>query len=300
MKAPLKQNRYGFLFTILITALLLVGCNPQISSTSSSDLPNNPQENIAVYGTPGLEYALIEGKQEYQLVGEGTATDENMVVASIYNGLPVTQIADNIFLNPLGEHPYVDMIKSLVIPEGITSIGDNSFSDCDLLESVTLPNSLTHIGERAFYSNQKLREVGGTVEKGLRYLGNESNPYIMLFYINEPESLTTVEINPSCKFIGATVFYNTTQITEVNFPEGVLEIGYQPFTFCNELTTVYLPYTLKRVGTNLFKSCKKLQTVYYAGTVNDWNNIKKDYRWDFLMTTPLTHIICTDGEITLN
>lgn len=37
-----------------------------------------------------------------------------------------------------------------VIPNGVTSIGDWAFTDCDGLTSVTIPNSVTTIGNSAF------------------------------------------------------------------------------------------------------------------------------------------------------
>ena len=266
---------------------------------SQNNLTNDSAGQEVVLGTPGLEYQLIDGKQEYQLVGEGTATDKHIVVASVYNDLPVTKIADRAFIGGLENHPFVDTVVSVFIPEGITDIGDNTFLNCKNLESVRLPNTLTHLGERAFYSNVTLREKGCTLNNGLLYLGNENNPYVMLYYVPDAQNLTTVKINENCKFIGANVFYEAVLITEVTFPEGVLEIGYQPFVFCAELTKISLPSTLTRIGTNFLKSCKQLQTVTYAGTVEQWDKIIKDNKWDSLMTTPLTEITCSNGSVKL-
>lgn len=46
---------------------------------------------------------------------------------------------------------YRGKIKSLVIEQGVTSIGMNDFYNCDNLASVTIPNSVTSIGTQAFY-----------------------------------------------------------------------------------------------------------------------------------------------------
>ena len=50
-------------------------------------------------------------------------------------------------------------IKSAVIAEGVTSIGDSAFSYCTSLTSVTIPDSVTSIGEQAFYDCTSLTSV---------------------------------------------------------------------------------------------------------------------------------------------
>ena len=66
--------------------------------------------------------------------------------------------------NPLSiaKHIYSDEdteIKKLVIPEGVTSIGNNAFSGCDSLNTVFLPYSLMSIGEYTFYGCNNLTFV---------------------------------------------------------------------------------------------------------------------------------------------
>ena len=40
--------------------------------------------------------------------------------------------------------------KDVVIPDGVTSIGDSAFSYCNSLTSITIPDSVTSIGDEAF------------------------------------------------------------------------------------------------------------------------------------------------------
>jgi hypothetical protein len=50
-------------------------------------------------------------------------------------------------------------ILSLLIEEGVTSIGNYTFYECSSLTSVTIPNSVTSIGERAFYGCNKIKAL---------------------------------------------------------------------------------------------------------------------------------------------
>ena len=50
-------------------------------------------------------------------------------------------------------------IKSVVIPNGVTSIGREAFSGCKNLTSITIPDSVTSIGFSAFYSCTSLTSI---------------------------------------------------------------------------------------------------------------------------------------------
>ena len=60
--------------------------------------------------------------------------------------------ANNLYLN--GE-----LITELVIPDGVTAIGDYAFAGCDSLTSVVIPDSVTTIGSYAFYWCDSLTSV---------------------------------------------------------------------------------------------------------------------------------------------
>ena len=59
----------------------------------------------------------------------------------------VTNIGDMAFGTNWGN---TDNIKSVDIPDTVTSIGDRAFENCSGLTSVTIPNSVTSIGDDAF------------------------------------------------------------------------------------------------------------------------------------------------------
>jgi len=63
---------------------------------------------------------------------------------------------DGVLINKVEKelicYPCAFKKRSYTIPDSITSIGINAFSDCDSLTSITIPNSITSIGHYAFYN----------------------------------------------------------------------------------------------------------------------------------------------------
>lgn len=78
-----------------------------------------------------------------------------------------------ILENPLNNahHLYLngEEVKDLVIPDGVTSIGNCAFSGCSGLTSVTIPNSVTSIGGNAFYGCRGLTST--TIGNGVASIG---------------------------------------------------------------------------------------------------------------------------------
>jgi len=50
-------------------------------------------------------------------------------------------------------------LKSVIIPDSVTTIGERAFSSCTNLQSVTIPDSVTTIGDYAFYECTNLQSV---------------------------------------------------------------------------------------------------------------------------------------------
>ena len=142
-------------------------------------------------------------------------------------------------------------VKSAVIADGVTSIGDSAFFDCTSLTSVTIPDSVTSIGEYAFYNCT---------------------------------SLTSVTIPNSVTSIGEYTFYNCTSLTSVAIPDSVTSIDWYAFYNCTSLTSVTIPDSVTIIGGGAF-DCTSLTDVYYAGSEAQWKAIGIDlYGNDDLLT----------------
>lgn len=69
-------------------------------------------------------------------------------------------------------------IQSVIIGEGVTSIGAYSFSGCRSLASVTIPENVTSIGEYAFYGCQKI--TSAVIPEGVTSVGDFTLPICIL------------------------------------------------------------------------------------------------------------------------
>ena len=138
---------------------------------------------------------------------------------------------------------YASTIKSIVVEEGVTSIGTSAFYKFTDLTSVTLPASLTTINEGAFKLCSSLKEF--TVPAGVK------------------------------KIRGAT-FTDCGNLTEVTLlATDFQEICYQAFKDCSSLTTIniYAETPFEVSNNNTFGGTDALEHIYVpAGSVDAYKN----------------------------
>ena len=117
---------------------------------------------------------------------------------------------------------------SYIIPNSVTSIGDDAFYGCDALTSVTIPNSVTSIGNSTFESCDKLTSV--TIPNSVTSIGNSA--------FKNCKKLTSITIPNSVTSIRVNAFYGCSSLTSVTIPNSVTSIGEYAFSLCNKLTSV--------------------------------------------------------------
>ena len=132
-------------------------------------------------------------------------------------------------------------LKSITIPNSVTSIGDAAFSGCKGLTSVTLGNSVTSIEYSAFY---------------------------------KCSSLTSVTIGNSVTSIGMYAFKNCSALTSITIPNSVTSIGYQAFYNCSALTSVTIGNSVTSIRDGAFRECSALTKTNYTGDVAAWCDIE--------------------------
>lgn len=158
-----------------------------------------------------------------------------------------------------GEAPwftdYAGTMTSLVISDGITSIGNNAFAGCEKLNSVQYPDSgFTSIGDYAF-SGAKVKQPN--LPRTLTHLGTGA------FAGSQAKG---VSIPASLKKIGDFAFESCANLESVGIFEGVEEIGESAFDGC-AFTVITIPGTVKTIGGGAFMSNTALESVYIGSGV---------------------------------
>ncbi len=179
---------------------------------------------------------------------------------------------DLVLPNDIEGHPYdiynealsgLSTIKSITIPEGVTSIGEYAFEDCNILENIRLPNSLEHIGYGAFYGYNNLQYY--EYDNG-SYLGNEENPYLVLIKVKSMD-ISSCEIHRDTKIISNSVFENCSSLTSITIPNNVKHIGENAFAYCSGLTSIVLPNGVKRLGKRAFYNCSFIEHISIPNSI---------------------------------
>lgn len=173
-----------------------------------------------------------------------------------------------------------NLITSVSLPDGLTTIGSAAFSMCYNLVSVTIPESVTIIGNKAFYACTGLTSVIFPDE--LTAIGEKAfYSCNSLVSIEIPNGITTIceETFSSCSSLSSVVIPNTTtsiennafsyckSLTSVILPEQLTDLGTGVFAHCTELCSVFLPDGLTEIKGNTFSQCSKLTAITFPDSL---------------------------------
>ena len=149
-------------------------------------------------------------------------------------------------------------IKTAVIEDGVTSIGNSAFRGCSGITSVTIPDSVTSIGYSAFYGCSGLTSI--TIPDGVTSIDDSA------FY--GCSGLETVYYNAkNCTKMGAFryyVFRDCTSLKEIYIGDNVETIPAYAFETCGGITSITIPDSVTSIGDSAFRDCRELTSVYIS------------------------------------
>ena len=237
------------------------------------------------YGQP-IEYSLSDNGEYYSVSGVLDSKASNIEIPATIDGKPVKHISDSAFKD-------CENITSIIIPNGIISIGSSAFEGCKSLTSVVIPNSVTSIGDSAFDACTSLTNI--VIPDSVASIGDSVFMWC--------HSLTSVTLPDNMKTIPLQMFYNCTSLKNVTIPNCVTSIERGAFAFCKSLTSVTIPKSVNYIGELAFAHNDSAITFNYLGTMNQWEAMEKVIAWDIVgilnwdYGTDNYTVSCTNGTI---
>ncbi len=246
------------------------------------------KQDTILSGNKKLKYTKINN-ETYSVTGIGACNDNDIVIPSHYNGLPVTAIGKSAFEG-------LSALTSITIPNSVTSIGDSAFSECTALATVAIPNSVISIGDDAFLRCYALTNIA--IPNSVTSIGD------FAFYFCT--SLSRVTIGSKVTSIGKSAFYGCSKITNIKIPDSVTSIGLGAFGACTNLVNISVDGNneyYKSIDGNLYnKDCTSLIS-YAIGKNNSFfavpDSVTVIYDYAFYFCENLRSITVSNNVISI-
>lgn len=238
-----------------------------------------PLVNLPTSGTCGANLTWRINGQTLTISGTGSMTDYES--PSVLN-MPTTP--PWLYSDYEGNVGHMRRIQNVIIQDGVTSIGNHAFHDCEMT-SITIPNSVVSIGEWAFASSNNLTElklpnsitnIGNYAFYSMRSLNKINIPTSMtsldgLSLFQFCSKLTSIEIPSNISKIDNGAFLGSS-ITNIKIPNSVKYIGDQAFAECDKMTGIDIPGSVTQIGEMAFRSCDSLSSISIANGTNSIKN----------------------------
>ena len=203
--------------------------------------------------------------------------------------LNISGTGDMYNYNPssLPWNSFSQKIRTFVLPDGITSIGDCAFFNCINLNDISIPNSVTSIGNYTFQfcssliainvdtGNNNYSSINGVLFNKnqttlIQYPGGKQGGYYTIpnsvnsirdEAFSNCSSLIKVTIPNSVTSIGDEAFYNCSSLNEVTIGNSVTSIGDYAFSYCESLKEVTIGNAVTTIGNVAFYNCSNLTEI---------------------------------------
>ncbi len=223
------------LFAVLLCAALVFSTLPIISVSA-----------VSYSGTCGenLTWSLDTETGVLEISGNGNMTDWSHSSSPWYS--------------------YRSYIKSAIISDGVTNIGNNAFYNCSSLTSVTIPDSVISIGNEAFYNTGYYNDLSNW-ENDVLYIGKhliKASTSIYGEFIIKEGTLS----------VAAAAFQDCSSLTSITIPDSVTSVGYWAFQYCSSLTSITIPDSVTSIGDYAFSGCSSLTSVIIGNSVTSIGN----------------------------
>ncbi len=182
---------------------------------------------------------------------------EHSYVESVVINDGITSIGAWVFSNHRG-------LTNVTIHSDVTSIGEYAFNGCYLLETIILPDTLVTISDTALGNCPSLStfvvDVNNPVFSSLD--GNLFNKEkTTLIQYARGKTMDTYIVRDTVTQIGASAFYLCENLKTVTLPNGIVAIGDRAFFCCSNLNSINIPDSVTSIGDSAFYCCYALSNI---------------------------------------
>lgn len=218
----------------------------------------------------------------YKTGGGVDVTGVNNIIKYTTTNNSVLTLSDKFGDAVIIENTYIDGIGTIVFDRELTTIEDSAFASTTIrriLKSIILPKSIKSIGEKCFYRCINLIEIqlwDTVVEIGNAAFSNLSTTGTITINIsNDINNYLISAISSRNPFTSGNKLLrlNNKAVTEIHLPNNLTNAS---FKNCSELTEISIPSNYTKFTSDYFKGCSSIKKVYYDGDINDWLSITFD------------------------
>lgn len=286
----------AILALLAVAAVLVIRLLPARQEAPVQEV-QNPEVTVAEE-PEAVQWEFEENSGTLRIYGQGEMEDYD----------PNTQSAPWII--------YKGAIRSVVVEEGVTKVGDYAFEGLSALSNVILPKTLEWIGSKGFANCTGLYSV--YIPAGVNQMGDgafRGCDNLVEFQVDPANAVYTtiggalltgdqavfIQLPAAAKYMNYAIpetvrkiedgaFYNCRNIQSVVIPGGVSEIGELTFSGCTSMKEITLPMNVRTIRPTAFTekvyaadgtftvSCVALKKIIYDG-LEDWF-FSMDIGWD--------------------
>lgn len=250
------------------------------------------------YAAGSIGWSLEDGV--LSVTGTGEMSDYAVSFApwfSVRESIKSVVVSDGV--TSIGENAFYDCdsLEAVELPAGVTKIGDGAFRDCGALELVAIPESAVSIGDGAFYATA-LKSVA--IPASVTYIGTDA-----FGWCNELAEITVAQGNAHYSSDSYGVLFNADKTNLISFPAANTQISYaipetveniEDYAFVNSvnLESVTVPASVASMGESAFfnSSIKSFEVATENAVYSSENGVLFNKNKTVLIQYP----ICNDAE----
>lgn len=169
-------------------------------------------------------------------------------------------------------------LQLLTVPDGVTTISERAFYDCDKLTTVTIPASVKEIWWESFKNCEAMTTFTIPADSKLTKIGKEA--FVRCYKLESifiPATVTTIDnmAFSHCSKLTSITFAEGSQLTKItyncfaynealpsiNLPAGVTSIEDYAFNHCTSLKSITIPDGVTSIEDYAFWCCKALPSI---------------------------------------